>query len=705
MSNDHKARPTDWLGTITGEPSKAFDNSAHVVTHSAATESIMVTAPLLPDAMPIPNSPGSLLTPFTTLPLTQELTQSSETLRDESLSALEDRSTVNATKYVHDVLNNALYGTESLGGAYSSPPMSRVASQEENQIKAAENTVLTELLSQAAPVASTEGEASRQPSDQMLGDTTRESEFNLEIFDQRPSSANEFLTHHSNQTSRLTTTRQGGHPMDIPNKDLQPSSRETESSWNALEQRSDIATTRSGFRSHSLDLGHQSSFPHTTHQAIPGMADETGPPPWFSREESPWLHSWEQQRELSRAAGVEIATNGRAYLERELNGGHQSTGVSQIEIYDRETRTDTAAEDTVGDDPLMPHSAIASARQDEDAPARFGEIGLDGNNTSAPSDCSCSVCSDCSDCLEDDSNHHQPSPTIQRCPHHVPENQIGSSTNDNFASCPEDCPYFDPDSTEPDPIDYQNPTARPEADMNPERSIYQGPLSDLGQTELYANNKDLEVYTNGEQQYIGRAVFSTPLPRATISNVRQTDGGSTIGRSGAFRVNDQNLFEDSVQFRSRTSKYDPTQKFGEQEELRNEDHPVQQNIKTSTPKTTKSPSKSIPKRKYATISDQENEQQEFLRRKEERKKKDENEMYQGLLAYKGRQRGWNGEREQERQKTLQREEEERDRQMGWYKEPAQAAPKARGRPKKKGKPDEEDLRKNLENGKNDCSSF
>jgi hypothetical protein len=35
-----------------------------------------------------------------------------------------------------------------------------------------------------------------------------------------------------------------------------------------------------------------------------------------------------------------------------------------------------------------------------------------------------------------------------------------------------------------------------------------------------------------------------------------------------------------------------------------------------------------------------------------RKERDDDEMYQGLMNFKGRQRGWNGERESDRQQTI-----------------------------------------------------
>ena len=61
----------------------------------------------------------------------------------------------------------------------------------------------------------------------------------------------------------------------------------------------------------------------------------------------------------------------------------------------------------------------------------------------------------------------------------------------------------------------------------------------------------------------------------------------------------------------------------------------------------------------------------------QRKTRDENEMYQGLKAFGGKQRGWNGENEFVRQKTLEAYHEEEDRRLQERLAEERSAQKAR----------------------------
>jgi hypothetical protein len=62
-----------------------------------------------------------------------------------------------------------------------------------------------------------------------------------------------------------------------------------------------------------------------------------------------------------------------------------------------------------------------------------------------------------------------------------------------------------------------------------------------------------------------------------------------------------------------------------------------------------------------TTMDGANRQKELQRLTLERRIRDDNELYAGLRAFKGRQRGWNGEHESIRQKTLSEYREQQER--------------------------------------------
>lgn len=80
---------------------------------------------------------------------------------------------------------------------------------------------------------------------------------------------------------------------------------------------------------------------------------------------------------------------------------------------------------------------------------------------------------------------------------------------------------------------------------------------------------------------------------------------------------------------------------------------------------------------HGNILDHDNGQRELERLRAERKTRDDNEMYEGLKAFKGSQRGWSGEDESVRQETLKEyhQEGERNFSEAVEKERVAAAPK------------------------------
>jgi len=139
-------------------------------------------------------------------------------------------------------------------------------------------------------------------------------------------------------------------------------------------------------------------------------------------------------------------------LEKEFKAQNRVTGVSQIESNVRGTvppprwrrhhRLITCAKIVVAGSHWQ--STAKPSRRSSNACNRTGDGGcpvdsLPGGDVAGPNDTSSSGRGSIS------------SPSLgQQCPVHRPRSSFGWRANDDFARCLEECPLFDPDSTEPD---------------------------------------------------------------------------------------------------------------------------------------------------------------------------------------------------------------------------------------------------------------